>query len=154
MKDALEPLVIEELAKLEYDLVELRRGGSRSRPVIEVRIDRRDLQKVTIDDCTRASRAIEARLESDAGLGEQRYVLEVSSPGMERPLKRAADWRRFTGRSAMAKIPSLGGRVEVAIVAVEGDEGTEFITVRDVKGVEHRVPLAEVAEARLVVHWK
>ncbi len=154
MKDALEPLVIEELVRLGYDLVELRRGGSRSRPVFEVRIDRLDLQTVTVDDCARASRALEARLEGDAGLGEQRYVLEVSSPGMERPLRRAADWRRFTGRSALAKVPSLGGRVEVAIVAVEGDAGEEIIVVRDAKGVEHRVPLSEVAEARLVVHWK
>jgi hypothetical protein len=44
--------------------------------------------------------------------------------------------------------------VEVAIVAVDGEDGAEIITVRDTKGVEHRVPLAEVAEARLVVHWK
>ncbi len=154
MKDTLEPIVIEELALLEYDLVDFRRAGSRSRPVFEVRIDRRDGTTVTVDDCARASRALEARLEADAGLGDARYVLEVSSPGMERPLKRASDWRRFVGRSALVKVASLGGRVEVAIVAVEGAEGSEIIAVRDARGIEHRVPLGEVAEARLVVHWK
>jgi ribosome maturation factor RimP len=154
MKETLEPIVIEELALLDYDLVDFRRTGSRSRPVFEVRIDRRDGTKVTVDDCARASRALEARLEADAGLGETRYVLEVSSPGMERPLKRASEWRRFVGRSALVKAPSLGGRVEVAIVAVDGVEGSEIITVRDAQGTEHLVPLGEVAEARLVVHWK
>jgi ribosome maturation factor RimP len=154
MKETLELLVNEELALLDYDLVDFRRAGSRSRPVIEVRIDRRDGTKVTVDDCARASRALEARLEADAGLGDARYVLEVSSPGMERPLKRASDWRRFVGRSALVKAPSLGGRVEVAIVAVDGAEGSEIITVRDAQGTEHLLPLGEVAEARLVVHWK
>lgn len=154
MKDTLEPLVIEELATLDYDLVEFRRGGSRSRPVLEVRIDRRDGAKVTVDDCARASRALEARLEAGGGLAEVRYVLEVSSPGMERPLRRAADWRRFVGRSAMVKSAALGGRQEVAIVEVAGEDGQEIITVRDAGGAEHQVPLAEVAEARLVVHWK
>jgi ribosome maturation factor RimP len=154
MKDTLEALVIEELALLDYDLVDFRRAGSRSRPVFEVRIDRRDGTKVTVDDCARASRALEARLETSGGLGETRYVLEVSSPGMERPLRRVAEWRRFIGRSAMVKAPSLGGRVEVAIVGVDGSEGEEIITVRDAQGTEHQVPFAEVAEARLVVHWK
>ncbi len=154
MSDALELIVSEELASLEYDLVDFRRAGSRSRPTFEVRIDRRDGTKVTVDDCARASRALEARLEADGGLGESRYVLEVSSPGMERPLKRATDWRRFVGRNALVKAASLGGRVEVTIVAVDGDDGAEVLTVRNAGGAEQRVPLSEVAEARLVVHWK
>jgi ribosome maturation factor RimP len=78
----------------------------------------------------------------------------VSSPGMERPLRRAADWRRFVGRSAMVKAAVLGGRQEVAIVEVAGQDGQEIVTVRDAAGTAHQVPLAEVAEARLVVHWK
>ena len=62
MGEAYEPIVVQELDTLGFDLVELRRGGSRSRPVLEVRIDRRDGTKVTIEDCARLSRALEARL--------------------------------------------------------------------------------------------
>ena len=154
MNQTLEDVVNAELDALGYDLVELRKGGTRTRPLLDVRIDRRDGEKVSVDDCARVSRAIEARL--DAGEGElvpERYVLEVSSPGAERPLKSAADWRRFTGRKAKVKSETLGGRIEVDIVGLEGESGSEIIVVRDERGAERRLPLADVKEARLAFHW-
>lgn len=153
MNDALEGIVTAELEPLGFDVVELRRGGSKRRPVFDVRIERRDLTSVTVDDCARVSRAIEARLEREAGLAGVAYVLEVSSPGMDRKLLRAADWTRFTGRRALVKSAALGGPVEVEIVGLEGEPGTETVMVRDGKGIVHRVALNEVAEARLAVHW-
>jgi ribosome maturation factor RimP len=154
VNQALEDVVSSELDSLGYDLVELRRSGSRGRPVLDVRIDRRDGIAVTVDDCARASRALEARLDASPGLAGDRYVLEVSSPGVERPLRQAADWRRFVGKRANVLSDRVGGRSEVQIVAVEGEPGTEVIVVRDARGAELRVPLAEIREARLVFHWK
>jgi ribosome maturation factor RimP len=152
VSDALERVVIAELDALGFELFELRRGGSRSRPVLDVRIERRDLQPVTIDDCTRASRAIEARLESAELVGE-RYVLQVSSPGIERPLRSAADWRRFAGERANVLSDVLGGREEVEIVGLDGEAGSEVVVVRTARGEERRIPLADVREARLAFHW-
>ncbi len=117
-------------------------------------MDRRDLQHVTVDDCAKASRAIEARLDADPSLVGERYVLEVSSPGMERPLRTEGDWRRFTGRLANVKSAVLGGRVEVQIVGVEDEAGAPRLRLRDAKGVEHVLGLADVDEARLAFHWK
>lgn len=154
MNEALEAVVTGELAALGYDLVELRRGGTRNRPVLDVRIDRQDQSQVTIDDCARASRALEARFDAEAVMGNARYVLEVSSPGIDRRLVRASDWRRFAGRRVSVKSDALGGRIEVDVLAIEGPDGNEVITVRDASGVERRVALADVAEARLAVHWK
>ncbi|MBI1808918.1 MAG: ribosome maturation factor RimP [Gemmatimonadetes bacterium] len=157
MKQDLEPIVVAELDALELDLVELRVGGSRNRPVLDIRVDRRDLQKVQVGDCERASRAIEARLDAVPGIIDSRYVLEVSSPGMERPLHSLADWRRFVGRRAnvtSAKLAAVGGRAEVEIVAVVGDEGDERIVVRDPKGTEQQLAMADVSEALLAFHWK
>jgi ribosome maturation factor RimP len=151
MSRELEALVMGELDSLGYDLVEVQTRGSRSRPLIDVRIDRRDGEKVSVEDCARASRAIEARLDTTGMMGD-RYVLEVSSPGVERPLRTAAEWRRFAGRRASVSSPALGGRFEVEIVGVEGEEGREIAVVRDTRG-EHRVPLADVADARLAFHW-
>jgi len=154
VKHTLEPIVIAVLEQMGFDLVELRVGGTRSRPLLDVRMDHKGLQKVTVDDCARASRAIEERLDSDPTLFGDRYVLEVSSPGMERPLRTEGDWRRFTGRKANVKCAVLGGRVEVEIMGVEEDAGAVRLRLRDGKGEEHLLGLAEVDEARLAFHWK
>lgn len=156
VKDALEFVVIDQLEHVGYDLVELRRGGTTSRPLIEVRIDRRDLQPVTIADCARVSRVLEERLDA-GGLVPPGYVLEVSSPG-ERPLRTPAEWRRFVGQWVNMLAPEHGGRFEARILAVEGEAGSEVAVVKGAGGrgggggVERRIPLTDVREARLTFH--
>lgn len=150
VKDALEAVVVSELDAIGYDLVELRRGGTRSRPLIEVRIDRRDGTAVTIDDCARASRVLEARLDGNELVSPQ-YVLQVSSPG-ERPLRTTDEWRRFVGRWASVLTPAHGGRLEGRIIGVEGEAGSEVAVLEPKAGDERRIPLADVKEARLAFH--
>jgi ribosome maturation factor RimP len=151
---AIEAVVISELAPLGFELVELKLGGSKGRPVLDVRIDRLDAEKVTVGDCEKASRAIEARLDTEPSLVTSRYVLEVSSPGMERPLRKAAEWKRFVGRKASVNSLVLHGRQEVRILGVEGDAGAEQVRVQDGKGNEHVIALADVTDARLAFDWK
>lgn len=151
MSDELEHVVVEGLDEVGYDLVELRKGGSRSRPVLEVRIDRRDGETVTVDDCARASRALEARLDSSALVAE-RYVLQVSSPG-ERPLRTPDEWRRFVGRWANVLAPEFGGRFEALIGDVDELGGEAAVTLRPERGEAKRVPLAAVKEARLAFRF-
>jgi ribosome maturation factor RimP len=151
MNDELEHVVVEGLDGVGFDLVELRKGGTRSRPVLEVRIDRRDGETVTVDDCARASRALEARLDSGA-LVSDRYVLQVSSPG-ERPLRTADEWRRFVGRWANVLAPEHGGRFEGEILAVEQGAEGPVVTVRPERGEAKRIPLAAIKEARLAFRF-
>jgi ribosome maturation factor RimP len=158
MNVALEEVVLNELRPLGLELFELRSLGTKNRPVLDVRIDRTDGEKVTVEDCARASRAIEARLD-EASYAGTRYVLEVSSPGVERPLRNAADWRRFVGRDAVVTHdavnggPDAGSR-EVRITAVEGGDGEEVIVAEDGGGRSLRIPLAVVKKARLAFNWK
>src|SRR3990170_2235243 len=86
MNEALEGFVRKEVEGLGFDLVELRKAGTGRRPLLDVRIDRRDGERVSIGDCAQVSRALEPRLEA-SGLVSEDYVLEVSSPGVERPLR-------------------------------------------------------------------
>lgn len=153
MNCPLEQIVEQELAPLGLELFELRRGGSAGRPVLDVRIDRTDGSKVTVGNCATASRAIEARLDRENLVGE-RYVLEVSSPGIERALRHAGDWRRFAGRRALVTSAELGGSREVEIVSVDGEGGDAVARVRLSSGEEVGVPLASVTAARLVFRWK
>lgn len=127
-------------------MVELRTGGSKARPLFEVRIERRDGSGVTVDDCARVSRRLEARLDG-SGLVPERYVLQVSSPG-DRPLRTPSDWRRFAGRWVSVLAPDHGGRFEARVIAVEGEAGSEEVLL-GLDGTRRRVPLAGIKEARL-----
>lgn len=153
MNDELERVVTTELAQLGFELVELRRRGSKSRPVLDLRVERRDGARVSVDDCARVSRALEARFEADGLVGE-RYVLEVSSPGIERPLRLPRDWVRASGQPAVVTAHALpGGKAEVTVLGIEGEPGAEAAVLRDAKGIEHRIALAEVTQARVAFHW-
>jgi ribosome maturation factor RimP len=98
---------------LGYEIVDARWGGSGKRPSLKVRIDRPDSkvgEGVSVDDCAKVSRALERWLDERPDLPE-RYVLEVSSPGVDRPLLRAADYQRFRGeRVAIKGREVLAGR--------------------------------------------
>jgi len=76
-----------------------------------------------------------------------RYVLEVSSPGLDRPLRWPEHWRRFIGRQARVRAEGLGGRQRVEIVAVPDDER---VIVRGEDGSEISLPLEEIREATLI----
>lgn len=91
MNSALQDIVNQEIAQLGFSVFEIKQRGTRSRPILEVRITRHDGEGVTIEDCARASRAIEARLDADKTLGEF-YTLEVSSPGIRDDVE--INWKR------------------------------------------------------------
>ncbi len=150
---AVQQAVDSAVTQAGFELFSLTGGGTRNRPLLEVRIDRADGTKVTIDDCALVSRAIEAVLDG-SGLVAETYRLEVSSPGMDRPLRHAADWRRFAGRRVAVTSGALAGsRVEGTLLGLDEDAGDETGVVRDDQGTEHRVALADVKSARLVVTW-
>jgi ribosome maturation factor RimP len=151
MSDQLESVIRQEVEASGYELVEMRRGGTRNRPLIEVRIDRRDGNRIAVSDCAAASRAIESKLDGSSLISES-YELQVSSPG-ERALRSIGDWRRFVGEWANVLSPSQGGRFEGRIAAIEGGDGAEVVVLAVDRGPERRIPLSDVKEARLAFHF-
>jgi ribosome maturation factor RimP len=131
------------LEALGFDLADLRIGGTPNRPLVQVRIDCPP-RNVTVEDCTRVSRALEQWLDADGPLGT-RYMLEVSSPGIERPVKWHRHWVRFVGRDVNAKLAGLG-RVRARIVAVPTEE---TVVLQPQGGPEQEYRLADVKDARL-----
>jgi ribosome maturation factor RimP len=144
----------ERVAALGFELVECKHGGSSRRPHFTVRIDRQNAgsdTRLTVDDCAVLSRALEAWLDqAEAGRGG-RYILEVSSPGLDRPLKTAAAWRRFLGKPVDVLVPALGGRFRVTAHDVLDTEAA--VDLEFPKGVRRIVPLADIKEARLGFDW-
>jgi ribosome maturation factor RimP len=146
-----------KLDELGLELADLRVGGTPNRPLVQVRIEwpaSDPVRHVTVDDCGRASRALETWLDGDGRLGA-RYVLEVSSPGLDRALRWPRHWARFVGRDVQATVAGLG-RVRARIVAMP-DEGTVVLEPQAVAGrpggAARSVPLADVRDARLAVDW-
>lgn len=147
---------------LGFEFVELERAGSKARPILRLRIDRPDStpgQGVTVDDCARVSRALETYLE-EAEAVASRYVLEVSSPGVERPLVRPRDFARFAGRRILlrgyAPLAGRDRRLEGELLGLDasGEPEGERIRLRLDDGDEVEVRRAEVARAQLVFRWR
>src|SRR2546427_12480492 len=150
LSDSLVESFRSRLEALGLELADLRIGGTQARPLVQVRIEWPDAspRRVTVDDCATASRVLEAWLDADGPLG-RRYVLEVSSPGVERPLRWHRHWVRFVGQTVQATVAGLG-RVRARIVAVP-DEAT---VVLQREGAEAQpIPLARIRDARLAGGW-
>jgi ribosome maturation factor RimP len=160
MADELEQQIEKRVADLGYELVELERSGSRARPILRVRVDLPNSAPgaagVTVDDCARVSRAVEAYLDEAPVVGE-RYVLEVSSPGVERPLVRAADFTRFAGSEIAVKMSKALAdgkkRVEGELIGLEEMAGEERIRLRLRDGSTMDIPRADVTRANLIFRW-
>jgi len=150
---ALLRLIREHVEGLGFDLADLRRTGTLERPILQFRVDRPDSSPghgVTAEDCAAISRSLERFLET-RGLVGPRYVLEVSSPGIERPLRWPEHWRRFVGHRARLRAAGLAGRPTVEILAVPDDS---HVVVRLPDGAEQTLELEQIREARLAVDWE
>ncbi|MFW6200928.1 MAG: ribosome maturation factor RimP [Gemmatimonadota bacterium] len=148
---------------LGMEVVEVEWAGSDRRPILRVRVDfpgSRPGAGVTVNDCARVSRELEPWLD-DHPLLPTKYVIEVSSPGVERPLHRRRDFVRFQGEEVSVKGdgPLAGGRsrrLQGILLGVEegsGDEGYG-VKVRRKDGELVTIPRGEIARARLVFRWK
>ena len=151
----------DRVADLGYELVDVRWGGSGQRPLLKLRIDRSDAKPgsgVTVDECAMVSRALEPWLDAHEAL-PPRYVLEVSSPGVDRPLVRPRDFERFRGeRVAVVGHGVLAGRatrLEGELLGLR-DPGSEreAVKLRLPDGDEVDVPRSEIRRVNLVFEWK
>jgi ribosome maturation factor RimP len=124
-----------------YDLEELVVTPAGRRSVVRVVVDRD--AGVTLDDIAEVSRAVSAALdENDGDLGRAPYVLEVTSPGVDRPLTEPRHWRRNTGRLVSVAVGSPGQAEQVTARVLEvGDDGVSLAVEAPAKpGAKKRPP--------------
>jgi ribosome maturation factor RimP len=159
-EQSLERSIEERVEQLGYEMVELERAGSKARPVLRVRIDRPDAtadEGVTVGDCARVSRALEEQLDALPAL-PAKYVLEVSSPGVERPLIRPRDFERFVGREvAVRGYAPLAGRerrLEGELMGLSAGPDDEVVRIRLKNGEEVEVARKDIARVHLLFRWK
>ncbi|MFZ3236081.1 MAG: ribosome maturation factor RimP [Stellaceae bacterium] len=135
------------LTAMGYCLVRVVVTGGR-RATLQVMAERSDDAPMTVDDCAAISRAVSALLDvADPIAGA--YTLEVSSPGIDRPLVRPEDYNRFSGFEAKIELSEpVGGRKRFRgrLLGV-ADGGIRLAT----EAGEARLPLAAVTRAKLVL---
>lgn len=159
------PDLVEELelrlGRMGFDLVEAVWVGSAGKPILRVRMDLPDSVPgeggVSVDQCADVSRSLEPWLDAHPEIPE-RYVLEVSSPGVERPLTKLRDWRRFAGQEVLIKGKNLpegvGNRVEGQLLGVEmGEEEQAYAALLLPSGERILVPLDGIQKAHLIYRW-
>lgn len=145
----LEPAVKE----LGFDLVRVAMIGGTSDPTLQVMAERPDTRQLTIDDCTDISRKLSALLDAEEAAGrdpiEGGYRLEVSSPGIDRPLTRKKDFSDWAGHEARIKYAEpVDGAKQVSGI-IEGISG-DTINVATPKG-ERQVEFSNIASAKLLL---
>ncbi|MDX2027564.1 MAG: ribosome maturation factor RimP [Alphaproteobacteria bacterium] len=151
----IEALITDDLSGMGYELVRVHLMSGGSYLTLQVMAERADRKPMTVDDCVKISRAVSDKLDADDTMAD-RYTLEVSSPGIDRPLVRLKDFERFTGHVARVELemplegPEGGQkRFQGSIVRITGREPDAEIELRTQSG-EVRVPVKGIARARLV----
>ena len=143
-----EEVVLPVLEELGLELVELQFRREQSGWVLRLIIDKPD--GINLDDCAVASRELSQLLDIEDFI-DRAYNLEVSSPGLDRPLKSMTDFQRFIGRKAKIKtIEPIAGE-HVFIGNIQQTEGESIVL--EVGRREVVIPFSQVAKARLEVEF-
>ena len=131
---------------LGFEMVDVELVGGGRSPVLRVYID--SPQGITADDCADVSRQLSAIFDVEDPLPGS-YILEVSSPGLDRPLVRPEDFRKRVGETVKIKLrrPDETGRRNFSGVLIEA---TENEAVVEVDKERFRLPYAVIERARLV----
>jgi ribosome maturation factor RimP len=147
LEDKLRALAGPLLTDLGFELVDVVLATEYGRKVLRFFIDKPG--GVTIDDCTQASRELSTLLDVEDPI-PQRYTLEVSSPGLDRPLVKEKDFIRYTGKKVRIKTkePIEGRRNFKATIDSVGDGS---ISVTDFDGRRFVIELAHIDRARLEI---
>jgi ribosome maturation factor RimP len=124
-----------------YDLEDVSVSAAGRRSVVRIVVDRDG--GIDLDDVASVSRAVSGALDESDALGEQPYVLEVTSPGVDRPLTEPRHWRRNIGR--LVRTESLTGRV----VSVD-DAGVTL----DTADGPHQIGFADLGDGHVEVEFR
>lgn len=148
--ERIEEIVGPSLAAMGYELVRVALGAAAGRTVLQVMVERADRAETTVEDCARASRAISAVLDVEDPLPGA-YSLEVSSPGIDRPLTRPEDFSRFAGFEARIELarPRADGRKRLR-GRLRGLDGDGAVALETGDG-RTAIPRADIRAAKLVL---
>jgi ribosome maturation factor RimP len=135
------------LTEAGYDLVRVQFMGGQG-DTLQIMVERQDRRAITVNDCANVSRLVSPILDVEDPVKDP-YMLEVSSPGLDRPLVRPDDYVRFSGfRAKVVTTRPIDGvkKFEGAIAGLEGDT-----VLLSIDGVRAELPFEDIKKASLVL---
>lgn len=147
-KHPLQALLEPVITGLGYEVVRILTIGQKN-PTLQIMIDRLDGKDITVEDCATVSRAVSAVLDEKDPIKDQ-YSLEVSSPGLDRPLTKIEHFKRFSGYEA---------RIETAVEVekrkrfkgVLGNVDEQNRVHIDVDGTDYAIAFDDISKAKLIL---
>lgn len=144
LQDLLEPIIDE----LGYEAVRIITMGQ-AHPTLQIMIDRKDGSEINVEDCAKVSRAVSEVMDEKDPISDQ-YTLEVSSPGLDRPLTKLEHFKRFSGYEAKVETDvevERRKRFKGKIVNVDDKNNINF----DMEGTQYAIPFDAVSKARIII---
>jgi ribosome maturation factor RimP len=138
-----------EVQSLGYELVRVAMIGGTSDPTLQVMAERPDTRQLDLSDCEAISRRLSEWLDANDPI-EGSYRLEVSSPGIDRPLTRPRDYSDWAGHEARLSLKEpQGGRKQYSgtLGGLDGDR----VKFTDKSGAAHVLPLSDISSAKLLL---
>lgn len=133
---------------MELELVQVKIHDGQKRKQVQILLDNPKTGRITIDECAKASQHISTLLDVE-DIVQKEYDLEVSSPGIDRPLVKAADYERFLGFDAKieTQLPIQGRRrFKGRLTGLENNQVSIHID-----GCDYVIPLSAIKEAKLIL---
>ena len=150
---ALNRLIEPEVESLGFDLVRVAMTGGTSDPTLQVMAERPETRQLDLGDCERISRRLSELLDAMEADGrgpiDGGYRLEVSSPGIDRPLTRAQDYADWQGHEARLKLAEEVDGARQVSGTIEGVNG-DMVQIVSPKGTRS-IPFASIASAKLLL---
>ena len=138
-----------EVKSLGYDLVRVAMIGGTSDPTLQVMAERPDTRQLDLSDCETISRRLSEWLDVNDPI-EGSFRLEVSSPGIDRPLTRLKDYSDWAGYEARISVAEpREGRKQFS-GTLEGLDG-ENVKLTDKSGQQHILPFRDISSAKLLL---
>lgn len=146
----IEAIIAPAAEAMGFELVRIRYGGG-TRPVLQIMAEREN-GEMSVEDCARLSRTVSALMDVEDPISDE-YVLEVSSPGIDRPLTRPKDFVRFEGHLARLEVaaPVQGQRRFRGKLAGLTGAAHEMLRLMPESGGQVEIPLAQITKAQLVL---
>ena len=143
-----ETIIAPTLQDMGFDLVRVRISGAQRRP-LQIMAERLDDGTMTVEDCAAISRAVSTLLDGEDPI-KGSYTLEVSSPGLDRPLTRPKDYTRFAGLEAKIELrePMDGQRRFRGRIAGLADDQVQL----DTEDTRVAIPYADIERAKLILN--